>query len=157
MRLTTRSRYGLKICLVLGLDYNDKAPNYISIPEIADKCGYTPKYVEKIMRHLKKAKIVDSIKGVSGGYSLSRLPEKLSLGEIIRALENDLMFIDCVNKDCKNKSYCPTHDVWRKLYIGINDLLNEMKLQDIIEDYKVNGGILNEKADLFGSCRDHKC
>lgn len=154
MKLTTKARYGLKICFILGLNYGDK---HMSAPELSAMCGYSVKYVEKIMRSLKKADIVKSEKGSSGGYMLTAPPADISLGGIIRSLEDNLEFIDCINTDCKNMNRCPTHDVWRKLYTGINDLLDSMPLSDIIEDYEKGKGEYDEQVDIYGPRGDNKC
>ena len=155
MKLTTRARYGLKICLVLGVNHGY---GYLPISDIASRCGYSQKYTEKIMRHLKAANIVQSEKGVAGGYQLTAPPDRLSIGEILRALEDNLEFIDCVGGECAGSRCCPTHDVWRRLYEGINGLLNGIMLGDIVEDYKcAGGGRSDEQADIYGQCSNNKC
>jgi len=149
MRLTTKARYGLKICLVLGVSYND---DYMSVFDIASRCGYSQKYTEKIIRPLRKHGIVKSTRGAGGGYKLAEAPSFLSVGKIIRALENNLEFIDCIASDCESRNLCPTHEVWKRLYEGINELLDSMMLSEIIEDYHklIKGADLSEKNYLSG-------
>lgn len=156
MKLTTKARYGLKICLALGLGYGE---GYIPISDIASQCGYSQKYTEKLMRHLKTSGIVKSEKGVTGGYMLSAQPRNLKIGTIIRALEDNLEFIDCISSDCDGRKSCPTHDVWRRLYQGINELLDSIALSDIIDDYHrgAKGEHSSEENNLHGQCSHNKC
>lgn len=151
MKLTTKARYGLKICFELG-----KQPKTsLSTSELANLTGFSVKYIEKIMKDLKKANIVTAERGAGGGYKLSRGIDEITLGEIIRPLEDNLEFVKCLNSCCLNENRCPTYGVWKKLYNGINNLLDSMTLKEIIDD--CNGGDINEKNDIFGSCSNYKC
>jgi Rrf2 family cysteine metabolism transcriptional repressor len=153
MKLTSGARYGLKICLVLAVS-PDK---YISAAEISDITGYSVKYTEKLMRLLKNADIVKAERGVTGGYKLNGNPENITLGQVIRPLEDNLEFVKCVSTICANEASCPTHGVWKKLYNGINDLLDSMTLKEIIDDCGSNKGGHHEKKNLSGPCGDYKC
>lgn len=153
MKLTSSARYGLKICLVLA----DSPDKYISATEISATTGYSIKYTEKLMRTLKKADIVKAERGVTGGYKLCQDPQDITLGQIIRPLEDNLEFVKCISTICVNESSCPTHGVWKKLYNGINDLLDSMTLKEIIDDCNINKGGHHEKKNLSGQCGDYKC
>lgn len=149
LKITSKARYGLKICCVLA----GSPDSFLSAAQIADITGYSVKYTEKIMVALKKAKIVIAEKGVSGGYKLSKIPQKITLGDIIRPLEDNLEFVKCVGAVCANEKNCPSHGVWKKLYNGINELLDGMTLNEIAE----SGGELYDKRDISGQCGDYKC
>ncbi len=152
MKLTAMARYGLKICLELGR----RPDRFISTPEISEMTGYTVKYIEKIMNSLKKAGIVKAERGAGGGYKLSRPAAEITLGEIIRPLEDNLEFIKCLGASCcPGEKHCPAYGVWQKLYNGINSVLDSMTLQEIIDD-SINRGDRHEES-ISGPCRDHKC
>ena len=94
------------------------------------------KYIEKIMRMLSAKGIVRAERGVSGGYRLTRAPEKITIGDVARALEDNMEIVDCVTFCCPN---CATGEVWRRLYDGINGVLDSMTLQSMIDDYGREG------------------
>jgi Rrf2 family protein len=84
------------------------------------------------MRMLSKREIVSASRGANGGYYLTRAPKDITIGEIVRALEDDMEIIECVKGDAKCKC-CPSSGVWKKLYDGINDLLDSMNLEQMIK------------------------
>ncbi|HEY8389900.1 MAG TPA: Rrf2 family transcriptional regulator [Clostridia bacterium] len=131
MKLSTKARYGLKACFILALskDY------MLALPELSNRTRVSPKYLEKLMRLLIKDDIVESVRGLYGGYRLKRSPEEISVGQIFRALEDNLEITACVSDEC-NDEYCPNRNILKKLYIGINNLLDSHSLQDLINDYK---------------------
>ena len=75
--------------------------------------------------------IVTASRGASGGYFLAKPPKQITVGEIVRALEDDMEIIECVKADGKCKC-CPTSGVWKKLHEGINKLLDDMTLEQIV-------------------------
>lgn len=154
MKLTSKAKYGLKICFEMG-----KNPgNCFSAPQLAEITGYSAKYIEKLMKYLKDAEIVNTERGAGGGYFLSRLPKDITLGEILRALEDNLEFVKCIGTACGNECFCPTYGVWKKLYKGINELLDSMTLNDILDSCNEYGGKKsNEKKNISGPCGNNKC
>ena len=74
--------------------------------------------------------MISSTRGAQGGYYLSREPEKITVGEVVRTLEDDMEIIECVSGGGKCKC-CPTSGVWKKLYDGINALLDDITLKDV--------------------------
>jgi len=94
--------------------------------------GVSGKYLEKIMRMLSKRAIVTASRGASGGYTLAKPPQEITMGDIVRTLEDDMEIIECVKPDKKCKC-CPSAKVWKKLYDGINNLLDDITLQQVLE------------------------
>ena len=84
MKLSTRARYGLKALVDLGLHCETEA---VSIQSIAARQGLSDSYLEQLMAKLKKAGLVTSIRGASGGYYLAKPASEISVGDILRALE----------------------------------------------------------------------
>ena len=129
MKLSSKTHYGLMACHVLGVNYPEKQ---VSASTLEEHIAVSGKYLEKIMRMLSHRNIVSASRGVSGGYYLSRSPEDITIGEIVRALEDDMEIIECVKQDGKCKC-CPSRAVWKKLYDGINGVLDSMTLQQMID------------------------
>ncbi|MCI5838474.1 MAG: Rrf2 family transcriptional regulator [Christensenellaceae bacterium] len=130
MKLSSRSRYGLRICYILAENY----PAHVSATVLEKGISVSNKYIEKIMRVLIKEKLVSAERGVSGGYYLVKQPKEVTVGQIVRALEEDMQFIMCVCEG--NNCVCPTKSVWQKLYRGINDVLDSITLQNMLDENK---------------------
>ncbi len=130
MKFSTRSRYGLKVCQLLAEDYSDEP---LPLPYIAEKFSLSEPYLEQIMALLKKDQIVCSVRGAGGGYYLSRKPEEITVGEVMRCLEGGFEFVDCLKSDCAITS-CKTKGIWKKLYDGMNEILDNITLQEMIEE-----------------------
>ena len=129
MKLSSKTHYGLIACHILGVNYPDNA---VSASTLEKHIGVSGKYLEKIMRMLSSRDIVTANRGASGGYFLARAPKDISVGEVVRALEDDMEIIECVSKQ-RNCKCCPTSSVWKKLYEGINTLLDSMSLEQMIK------------------------
>lgn len=128
MKLSSKTHYGLMACYILGESYG-KAP--VSATALEAKISVSAKYLEKIMRMLTGRGIVAASRGKEGGYYLAAPPEQIKVGDIVRALEDDMEFIECVagSGACK---CCPTSAVWKKLYNGINELLDSVTVKDML-------------------------
>lgn len=129
MKLSSKTHYGLIACHILAKNYNIEP---VSASALQNKISVSGKYLEQIMRMLSKRGIIKATRGTSGGYSLAKAPEEITIGEIVRALEDDIKIIECVDKGGKCKC-CPSSIVWKKLYNGINDLLDGMTLKQMID------------------------
>ena len=129
MKLSSKTHYGLMACHILGENY-EKQP--VPASELENRISVSGKYLEKIMRMLSSRKIVSANRGASGGYYLSRPPERITIGEIVRALEDEMRIIECVDKGGACKC-CPSSLVWKKLYNGINDLLDSITLKAMLD------------------------
>ncbi len=128
MKLSSKTHYGLMACHILGKNYPDKT---VSATALENQISVSGKYLEKIMRMLSKRGIVTASRGASGGYYLAKAPNQITIGEIVRALEDDMEIIECVSQGGKCKC-CPSSGVWKKLYAGINQLLDSMNLEQMI-------------------------
>ena len=116
-------------CHILGINYPDVS---VSASALEGQIAVSGKYLEKIMRMLSKRNIVSATRGANGGYFLAKSPAQISIGEIVRALEDDMEIIECVKDGGKCKC-CPTSGVWKKLYDGINGILDDMTLEQMIK------------------------
>ena len=127
MKLSSKTHYGLMACMILG---KSSAP--ISANDLESMINVSGKYLEKIMRMLRSRGIIVATRGVSGGYMLAKEPSKITIGDITRTLEDDMEIIECVKSGGKCKC-CPSSKVWKKLYDGINSVLDSMTLQQAID------------------------
>lgn len=139
MILSTKGRYGLKMMFELALKYGNGT---ISLKDIAKKQDLSETYLEQLVAHLRKAGLVHSIRGAQGGYELSREPQDIKVGDIIRTLEGPLAPSQCVideEPECGKADYCVTRIIWEKIMDGINNVIDSITLQDMVNDYyKIN-------------------
>ncbi|MBR2070211.1 MAG: Rrf2 family transcriptional regulator [Clostridia bacterium] len=125
MKLSTKARYGLKAALILTKANGNIVPLSVMSKEI----GVSSAYIERLMKLMKDSSIVDSARGITGGYVLKRKPEEITVGEVVRALEENLEFVSCVgNSNCEKD--CDTRKVWELIYKAINDTLDGITLAD---------------------------
>ncbi len=108
---------------------------------IAERQSIPEKYLEQILSILRKAGLVESIRGPSGGYFLSRPPELITVGQILRAVEGDLAPVKCVRQDkkgegCKRSGICITKYVWARVRDGVNRITDSITLKDLAETYE---------------------
>jgi Rrf2 family protein len=94
--------------------HGSKGP--VQMSDISRRQGISQKYLEKIIRKLKTAGIVASVRGPKGGHLLARPAEAISVGDIVRALEGDGVLVDCLMDDdsCSNAPGCLTRMIWRE-------------------------------------------
>ena len=133
MKLSSRAKYGLRICFLLGLNENEICP----LTTLVKQTDLSPKYLEQILAMLKNGGIVNSKRGVDGGYILSRPAEEITILEILKALHDDFEITECVTNNCSD-DYCPNRNILKKLYETVNNTLNTTSLREMIEDYRKN-------------------
>lgn len=135
MKISTRGRYGLKAMVDIAI--NSKNNSCVSLKSIADRTGISESYLEQLISPLKKADIVKSIRGASGGYVLNKNPKDISVGDILRVVEGPLELVECLSKneacgnsDCHN---CTTKNVWAKLSESVNETADNISLADLMQ------------------------
>jgi Rrf2 family protein len=135
MRLSTRSRYGVRLMLALGIN-EKKAP--IFLKDIARAEEISEKYLSQIIIPLKAKGLVNTFRGAHGGYMLSRPASEIRLKEIIEPLEGDLSLVDCVKNPevCDRSTACVTRDVWNDMSSLLSEFLDSFTLEDLIQKYK---------------------
>jgi Rrf2 family protein len=135
MRLSTRSRYGVRLMLNLAIN-SAKGP--IFLKDIASDEDISEKYLGQIIIPLKAKGLVNTFRGAHGGYILSCPASEIKLREIIETLETDLSPVDCVGNSsvCNRASDCVTRDVWCRMGSLIIEFLDSISLEDLVNNYK---------------------
>ncbi|MBQ1269767.1 MAG: Rrf2 family transcriptional regulator [Clostridia bacterium] len=153
MKLSQQTHNGLKIAYELGTVF----PQEISSSRLAEKLFLSQKYLEKILRPLLKRGVVKASRGVNGGYRLALAPTEVTAGDVVRALEDDMEIIGCVKMPC---TACPTSAVWRKLYDGINQVLDGITISQMIEEHEQQKANChkdtNHASNISGSCSNNE-
>ena len=117
----------------------NSADGAVSISSIAQRQSLSESYLEQLMSLLRRAGIIESVRGASGGYRLARAPEEISVGEILRALEGDLNPVECsallgAGEPCAAEDTCVTKYVWQRISQSINQTVDEIFLSDLLKE-----------------------
>ena len=142
MKLSTKGRYGLRAMLDLAANGGGEA---VSIASIAKRQDLSVRYLEQLFRKLRTAGLIESVRGASGGYRLAKEPDAISVGEVLRALEGDLVAVQCdgMNESCANADACISKIVWERINTAISESVDSLMLSDLIaEQTKASAGLL---------------
>ena len=133
MKLSSKGRYAVMAMADLAKS-NSNQP--ISLSEISLRQGISISFLEQIFLKLKKYNLVQSSRGPTGGYLLTKSPEEIKLSSIIKAVDEKVKTVGCKKeskKACNGKSIkCITHDLWDDLENHINNFFEKNTLKDII-------------------------
>ncbi|ANE47207.1 Rrf2 family transcriptional regulator [Paenibacillus swuensis] len=124
MKISTKGRYGLTIMMELARNYGDGP---ISLKSIAEKNSLSEHYLEQLVAPLRNAGLVKSVRGAYGGYILSKLPEEITAGHIIRILEGPISPVDFTEEDDPAK-----RDLWVRIRDSIAEVLDSTTLAQLI-------------------------
>jgi Rrf2 family cysteine metabolism transcriptional repressor len=138
MKLSTRTRYGMRAVLELALRQGEGP---VFLKDIAREQEISLPYLEHLVAPLIAAGIVRSAKGPRGGVFLARDPAGIKLSEITLVLEGSVAPVECVNDPsvCLRSSSCVTRDVWAQLKAVMDGVLDAMTLQDLVEKHRQKG------------------
>ncbi|MEA5026692.1 MAG: Rrf2 family transcriptional regulator [Erysipelotrichaceae bacterium] len=139
--ISTKGRYALRIMLDLALNDNGE---FITLKDISQRQEITVKYLEQIVSLLTRAGFLRSMRGVGGGYQLTRRPEQYTAGDILRAAEKGLAPIACLNdhpNKCRRSPDCQVLSFWENYDKVINDYIDSVTLADLAENAKRNSDI----------------
>ena len=117
---------------------NFKANKPISLRDISLRQSISLLYLEQIFQKLKKKNIVQSVRGINGGYVLTKNPKQIKLLDIFLALDETVKTVGCKKdskKGCNGRSSkCITHNLWDELDVHINNFFENKKLEDLIRN-----------------------
>ncbi len=135
MKLSTRSRYGLRAILELAQNYG-QGPLQIKV--IAKHQEISVKYLEQLMAILRSSGLVRSIRGSKGGYVLAKSPNQIKLSEVFCTLEGPVVTVECLEDEsrCSRVFDCVVRCVWAEVKEAIMDVLRSKTLQDLVNKAK---------------------
>lgn len=119
MKLSLRGEYTLRALVVLGLNYHHPV---IRIQTISERQNIPKRFLEQILNDLKSAGVVESKRGVAGGYRLALPPDRINLAMVIRHMEGALAPISCVSENFYEKCSCPD-----EAKCGIRSVMKEVR------------------------------
>ena len=141
MKISTQSRYGLRA--LFDIAYHSAGLS-TQVKDISARQGISPRYIEQIFQKLKRAGIIKSVRGPSGGYYLARSPEEIRVGDVVRATEGSVDLVFCLNarksgKHCDRVAQCIVRDVWGEGTRRLMEYFDSITLQDLCKQAQERG------------------
>ena len=131
MKLSTKSRYGTRILLELAR-HQDKGP--LSNGMISKIQNIPVKYLEQLVRTLKQAQLVTSVRGPKGGHAIAIAPEEITLGQIVRLFETQTDLVACISSpsECDMADDCKVRLAWEEATQALFEKLDRISIADLM-------------------------
>jgi Rrf2 family protein len=139
MKLTVRGEYALRALLVLGLNYGQPV---VRIRTISEHQNIPKRFLEQILNDLKSAGVVQSRRGVAGGYALSRRPDEITLATAVRHIEGALAPVSCVSErfyekcSCPDESRCAIRSVMKEVREAVVKIMERVTVADLCDRWR---------------------
>lgn len=141
MRISTRGRYAVRAMIDLAL-HDGESP--IQRQDIAQRQDISIHYLEQLLVRMRKAGLVQSIRGPGGGYRLSRSPERIRISDIILVVEGPIALAPCLEDSdepaCPRMAECVAHRLWRDIAEQLEQALGGVTLADLCQQKRELGG-----------------
>jgi len=144
--LSNSCKYGIRALIYLAGKPRDKTKT--GIRQISADLGLPAPFLAKILQQLARRKILDSLKGPHGGFSLQKDPGKISLLDIVITIDGDDLFNNCIihNSTCKcvdgDKDPCPVHDDYAELREQLISIFSRTNLNDLVRKAGTTGKVI---------------
>src|SRR5246127_2721316 len=136
MKLSLRGEYALRALVVLGMNYGE---DVVRIQTISEQQNIPKRFLEQILNDLKSAGVVQSRRGVAGGYRLARRPEDITLAVVIRHIEGALAPVSCVSErfyekcSCPDESRCAIRSVMKEIRDAVVKVAERVTIAELCE------------------------
>lgn len=133
MKISTKGRYALRVLVDLAKHGTKKN---VSIREIAERQRISDKYLEGIVARLSAAGYVKSVRGKYGGYRLSMEPKDYTVYDILRAAEDSIALVACLEDEvnqCPRSKTCMTLPLWEHMQAQFKEYMEKLTLQDVLD------------------------
>lgn len=137
MKLSTKGRYAVTAMADIALN---GGPSPVTLAEISERQDISLAYLEQLFVRLRRAGLVDSVRGPGGGYRLAKAPGETRISDIMVAVDERLNAMGCGGKfeegmGCgKSKEACLTHNLWEQLSAHVHVFLSRVTIADVIKD-----------------------
>jgi len=140
MKLSTRTRYGIRAILELAVNYENRP---LQLRVIAKRQDISVKYLEQIMTILRSGELIRSIRGPKGGYTLAKHPNQIKLSDVFDCLEGPVTTVECVEDEnyCARSIDCLARQLWQQVNNAIRNVLQSVTLQDLVNRAKDKGSL----------------
>ena len=152
MKLSQRGHYALRALIVLGLNYSDSV---VRIQTISAAQNIPKRFLEQILNDLKAAGILESRRGITGGYRLRRPPEEITLAEVVRLIEGPLAPVSCVSErfyercSCPNEEKCGIRSIMKEVRDAIVKVLETVTVAQLCERVRELQGVHQDPLEYI--------
>jgi len=130
MTISTKGRYGLRVLMDIAIHQKD---GVVKLKEIAARQRVSVKYLWQVVNPLKAAGLVRVTRGAHGGFVLGKLPEAITVFEIVSILEGPVALADCVETgDCDRAGGCAANLIWRRLTATLVQAMQAITLAEAV-------------------------
>lgn len=140
MKLSTKGKYAVEAMCCLAVNCGEGPKK---VRELSSKTGITEGYLEQLFFRLRKAGLLTTVRGQKGGYLLARPSSEITVGEILRAVEGQLVPVACIRDPslCQSAmaSRCATRPVWTRLAAAIDGVADGVTLFDLAQSFPKEG------------------
>lgn len=139
MRVSSKAHYGLRMMTEFARAYGHGP---LSIAEVARTEHLPLAYLEQLAGLLRRGGLVESTRGVHGGYALTRSPELISVLEVVQTVEGEVAPVECVSTEyvhgsCAREGECASRGLWMRLKESIDSVLRQTTLAELIHDHSL--------------------
>ena len=146
MRLTTKGRFAVTAMVDLALR-DSGGP--VTLAEISSRQKISLSYLEQLFGKLRRRALVDSVRGPGGGYRLGKDTARISVAEIILAVDEPIDATQCGGKEnCHDDQKCITHDLWATLNERIFSYLESVTLRQLVDNQRAKESGVNTVRDM---------
>src|SRR2546425_1388696 len=141
MKISARDEYACSAVLELALNYDGETP--VRVQDIAQRQGIPMKFLFQIMQILRRLDIVRSRRGTEGGYTLSRAPGQITVGDVIRSMSGPFVQLSCQDSgnlagDCAKPNGCQFKPIWAEVDRAIGGVLNNITFEELVRPARAN-------------------
>jgi len=154
MKLSLRGEYALRALIVLGLNHRPRDNSVVRIQTISERQNVPKRFLEQILNDLKSAGILESKRGLAGGYRLRVPPDKITLAQVIRHIEGPLAPVSCVSErfyqkcTCPDESKCGIRSVMKDVREAIVTILEGVTLAELCDRVRQLQGAQTDPLDF---------
>jgi Rrf2 family protein len=135
--ISQKAKYALRALVALA---RSRSGATMMIGEISREQAIPKKFLEQILLELKRAGIVMSLRGRSGGYALLKAPEEVTFGEVLRLIDGPVAPLPCLSKiayrrceDCQDEASCEVRHVFERVALATRAVLDSTTLADALK------------------------
>ncbi|HHT7878282.1 TPA: Fe-S cluster assembly transcriptional regulator IscR [Pasteurella multocida] len=146
MKLTSKGRYAVTAILDIALNSNR---GLVSLSDISERQHISLSYLEQLFAKLRRHGLVKSVRGPGGGYQLGLPANRISVGMVINAVNENIDVTRCLGRgDCQEGTECLTHSLWKELSLRIEAFLNEITLEELVEKNRQKRATIEFRGDF---------
>jgi len=135
MWISTKAQYGMRALVEVALGGAEPT----SLKTVADRQGLSHQYLEQIFAHLRRAGIVESVRGAHGGYRVARPLDEVPALEVVELLEGSVAPVTCIDDEgtCQRVGHCSTETLWRRVDAAVREVLGATSLADLVAQRRI--------------------